>query len=130
MQSGQTAKKEEDECLVSELLQNMATELSAVASSCGQVQWIISSLLERAHHPDMPAELHMLQDIDRLQQTLEDIASLLEATTGQTGYPVIEKEELSASLKLDSLRTRLFPRDNPVMEEPDDADAASDITWL
>ena len=132
MQPKQTKRKidtDTAECLISDLLHNMATELNLLAASCAQVQWVISSLLERAQHPDMPAELHMLQDIDRIQQTLEDIAALLMTTSAQTVYPVLEKEKLSASLKLDSLRAKLFPRDHPDSGQQDSS-AKSDVMWL
>lgn len=117
-------------CLVDELMQKVSHELAMTARACSEIQWLISSLLERAHHPDLPAEMHMLQDIDRMQQTLKDIASLLEATSILTKGLRVASSDLAPSLKLESLRARLFgesPQSDPATPS---ASNDADITWL
>ncbi len=113
-----------------EILLKTADVLSDNARICTEMQWLISSLLERAHHPDLPAELHMLQDIDRLHQNLVDVASLIAAISHPVKGLDLEAAELSDSLKLDSLRARLFGQSRePVSQNSADGENAG-ITWL
>ncbi len=122
----------EGECLVETVLENAARELTCASESCVALQWMLSSLLEHAHHPDLPAELHLLQDIDRVQQILKDISTLLELVSRATGSVSIAKDHLVESLQLDSLRERLLPLTAPQPDESPAEDTAdnSDVTWF
>ena len=96
-------------CEIGLVLGVIASELEISAKRCAEIQWVISELLGRAQHSDIPKELLVLQDIDRIQQTLEDVSRLLEASTHPLKGVVTTQESLSKHVKLDSLRTRLFP---------------------
>ncbi len=124
MRPNAASSSEESTDHIGKLLFKSAEELSSLAHLSKEIQWAISSLLERAHHPDMSAELHVLQDIDRLQQTLRDLSRLIDAVS--VGDPNMTEETLKKELTLDSLKTRLFS-DAP----PSNAKIPpNDITWF
>ena len=106
----EAAKSEADEntCQIDFILGTISSELGQSAKRCAEIQWVISELLERAHHPNLSAELHVLQDIDRIQQTLEDISTLLETMAEPMKGVAFARGPLTDSVKLDSLRVRLF----------------------
>lgn len=102
-------------------------ELNSLAHLCKEIQWAISALLETAHHPDLNVEMHVLQDIDRMQQTLADLARLAEETAPYAPMTAVDKNKLKKTIQLESLRRRLFPEDqNPI----DLGTNANDITWF
>ena len=114
------------------ILEKTAHELQNTSQRCTALQWSMSALLENAHHPDIATELHLLQDIDRIQQELKDISALLLsiAPTTSTITPIVE--HLAGSIKLDSLRARLLPATSgeaPCTDMPSDPNDV-DITWF
>ncbi len=71
------------EMTMGHLLGRSSEELANSVRACTELQWVISRLLEKSEHPDLVTEMHVLQDIDRLQQTLADLACLLETAAGE-----------------------------------------------
>lgn len=120
-----------DDLTLGPILADISGELTQAAQSCSALQWSISALLEKVNHPDLAAEIHMLQDIDRLQQTLADLASMLQVgATASTETPV-SRHDLGSTVKLESLRQRLGIARGPLPGDflaPDSDD--DDITWL
>ena len=123
-------------CTASSVLISTSGELSAAAATCDDLQWAVSAVLERAHHPDLPAELQMLQEIDRLQQTLLDIAQLVRTLAKKTDGILLSRQDLASGLKLDSLTARLFDqppgtetRSGP-SQDTSESQNEEDVTWL
>jgi len=109
------------------ILREMSLETQRLAEQCGRLQWSISAILDTVDHPDLGAETHMLQDIDRIQQTLHDLAAVLHlAGNHVTGAP-LRKEDVDTVIRLESLRQRLGLSKNPADTAACDP---SDITWL
>lgn len=115
---------------VSEIMCKVGQELTDSARVCLELQWLISSMLERAHPADLPDELHLLQDIDRLHQTLSDLASLVSATEASTNDVLVPVHDLSMNLKLDSLHQRLFGFVRNAPHNSSNVEEEVDITWL
>ncbi len=110
------------------ILGDLSTEVAHLGERCAAFQWAISALLDKVDHPDLGAEIHMLQDIDRVQQTLTDIAAILGVShTFATRNP-IQNQELWPAIRLESLRQRLG-LSNGVPRTIADTDAA-DVTWF
>lgn len=113
-----------DSVALDALLRAISLESGQMAEQCNILQWTISALLETVNHPDLGAEIHMLQDIDRIQQTLEDVAALLAAASGLSAPSPVAKHMLAPAVRLESLRQRLGLSDGPSLEtrtsEPDD----------
>ena len=120
----------QETCRIDDVLSAISGELVESAKRCTEIQWVISDLLERAHHPNLSEEMHVLQDIDRIQQTLEDIARVLEAAMQPTEGISYSQEKLINNLKLDSLRARIFQNTNDGETEPSAVNESSDSTWL
>lgn len=110
------------------LLAEMSRESLRLSEQCGTIQWSISAILDLVDHPDLGAEIHMLQDVDRIQQTLADIAEILAVACVQTRGAPVRKGDLNAAIRLESLRQRLGLSD--AIKEAPEAGANSDITWL
>lgn len=115
-------------------LARLVQELHESASSCSALQWSISSLLDKVHHPDLAEEIHMLQDIDRLQQTIMDIAAVLHVASGIHDRIPLSRDEVGYAIRLESFRSRIGLGSG--LEHPDargvfgqDVDD-SDVTWL
>lgn len=113
---------------LSDLMADVSGELAGLAERCSLLQWTISSLLDRLDHPDLGAEIHMLQDVDRIQQTLADLASVLAAARADAGHITCRQDALCRVIRLESLRTRLgLSGEKPdKAHEPDE----TDVTWL
>ncbi|PIE07305.1 MAG: hypothetical protein CSA74_07945 [Rhodobacterales bacterium] len=109
------------------LLAQSSEELARLAGQCGQLQWSISAILDTLDHPDLGAEIHMLQDIDRIQQTLQDLAAILDVAGTCSAGARLARDRVGASIRLESLRQRLGLSDAP---PPDPGPGANDITWL
>ncbi|HGG06034.1 MAG TPA: hypothetical protein ENK28_11295 [Aliiroseovarius sp.] len=118
-------------CSVPELLVRVSEEMSGLAQSCTEIQWVISTLLETAHHPDLASELHMLQDIDRMQQTLTDLATIVETLAIPVQGSQIRVTEVYNSMRLDSVKEKLLGTQLPddALQQVQAKDEA-DITWL
>lgn len=101
-------------------------ELKELANLSIEIQWAISSLLERAHHPDLSAEMRVLQDIDRLQQTLAELSRLIGAMGDAESTMDASTEVLKSSIKLESLRDRIFAEPHPEIS----SSKSDEITWL
>lgn len=112
------------------LLAHLVCELNDTATRCTALQWSIASLLDKVHHPDLAEEIHMLQDIDRLQQTLLDIAAVLQVASEIPDEIALSRDAVAMAIKLESFRGRIG------LGSPLDADAScsfgdeSGITWL
>lgn len=120
----------EPETPVEPVLMALSVEMKAMAQTCTELQWLISTLLERAHHPDLPSEMHMLQDIDRIQQTLIDMAAVVETLSRPTAALSMPTSELASCLKLDSLRARIIVGENQPDNAKEITGQPTDITWL
>ncbi|HHB81563.1 MAG TPA: hypothetical protein ENK83_07470 [Aliiroseovarius sp.] len=112
------------------LMTRLAVELQDGAKQLTALQWSISTLLEKVHHPDLAEEIHMLQDIDRIQQNLADVASVIDTAATQPSPVMVARAPICAAIHLESLRARLHlaaPAGHPgANNDPDDAE----ITWL
>ena len=117
-------------CRIDDILSAISEELVASAKRCTEIQWVISDLLEKAHHPNLSEEMHVLQDIDRIQQTLEDIAHILTAAAEPTEGVSFAREKLVENLKLDSLRSRIFQSLRTTDADQAPVGESSEITWL
>ncbi len=109
------------------LLSALAAEIALLAEHCGTLQGSISALLGTVNHPDLGAEIHMLQDVDRFQQTLVDLAAILSAVRTPSAAAV-SKDQVGAVIRLESLRQRLGLSDD-LPGEPGPS-TGSDVTWL
>ncbi len=120
-------RRREESIGLGRLLADISEETARLAEQCGQLQWSISALLDTLDHPDLGAEIHMLQDVDRIQQTLQDLAAILAmARTGTAGARLI-RNDIGSAIRLESLRQRLgLSNASPSDPGPD----ASDVTWL
>ncbi|MGH1369160.1 MAG: hypothetical protein ACRBCL_11135 [Maritimibacter sp.] len=106
-------------------LDRAADEISAAAKILSELQWTISTLLEKLHHPDLAAEVQMLQDIDRLHQTYVDLAAMIKVSAQHTQHLTIQDDDLKKVMKLDSLKQRVFGS-----EDSQDALEEQEITWF
>ncbi len=113
---------------LAEILIRLVGEVDTSAETCAKLQWSISTILEKVHHPDLGAEIHMLQDIDRLQQTLFDIASILRVAAEASPSHPLDEREVNESIRLESLRRRLGLSETLPGVEP--AEDENDITWF
>lgn len=112
---------------LAETMSSMARELSDAARACAALQWSISTLLEKVHHPDLAQEMHMLQDIDRMNQTLHDLSELSGIISRLTPHLAVPLDDLVAAFRLESLKRRMFP-DLPDLPNRDGD--GEDITWF
>ena len=113
------------------ILENSARELSAASDRCMALQWSLSGLLEHAHHPDLSMEMHLLQDIDRIQQELKDISTLLESVAPTASDLKAKAEAVTASMKLDSLRARIVPSTSEeTQRNGSPSTETSEVTWF
>lgn len=67
-----------------EILARLSDELEKQTLALGVLEWSISALLDKVNHPDLGEEIHVLQDIDRLQQTFGDIAAVIRVVSEQS----------------------------------------------
>jgi hypothetical protein len=112
------------------MLLRLVAELEAAARSCTTLQWSISSLLDKVDHPDLAEEIHMLQDLDRMQQVLVDIAAILDVASGSVQDLDTAEARIGTVIKLESLRCRLFSvRPPTALSGPEPLDDA-EITWF
>ena len=118
------------EMTMGHLLGRSSEELANSVRACTELQWVISRLLEKSEHPDLVTEMHVLQDIDRLQQTLADLACLLETAASEGPEMKIDASAALAAMRLPSLRQRMFDTDLTEAPGRTDPDETSDITWL
>jgi len=111
-----------------EVLLAISRESHQLADQCVAIQLSISAILEIVHRPDLGAEIHMLQDIDRIQQTLSDVAAILQVMGRHAKGPPIGKDEIGSVIRLESLGQRLGLSAPSTGELT--ASEPSDITWL
>jgi hypothetical protein len=112
------------------LLGRSSVELANSVRACTELQWVISRLLEKSDHPDLVTEMHVLQDIDRLQQTLADLACLLETSASALPEQVFDASSALQAMRLPSLRDRMFDLVATPATQGDTTDSSNDITWL
>lgn len=110
------------------VLLRLAVELRDSATHLTALQWSISTLLEKVHHPDLAEEIHMLQDIDRLQQTLADVAAVIDAAAVLPSPVAIPRDPVCSAIRLESLRARLDLAGDD-RDHPRDS-GETDVTWL
>ncbi len=113
---------------LAEILMRLVGEVDTSAETCAKLQWSISTILEKVHHPDLGAEIHMLQDIDRLQQTLFDIASILRVAAEASPSHPLDEKEVNESIQLESLRRRLGLAE--ILPGVETTEEENDITWF
>lgn len=104
----------------------LSQELARAAEDCLRFQSLTSRLLEKAHHPDLVSEFHMLQDLDRLHQVLNDLSVLTARLSSSAEDRFLAGPDFAESLTLLSLRHRLFP----ASPGPGPAADEADITWF
>lgn len=92
------------------LISRIADEIDQASQDCLKLQIASSVILEKAANSDVISEFHMLQDLDRLHQTLQDLAKLVHKLSEHVELPSTEAE-LETILTLQSLRSRLFGSD-------------------
>ncbi|GKY87700.1 hypothetical protein [Sinisalibacter aestuarii] len=113
------------------LLARLAGELDEAAAGCLTVQAAISTLLDRADHPDLGEDIHMLQDVDRLQQTLRALAGVLALAAAAAPDTPVQRSDIARSTRLASLAERLFPaRSAAPARKTGPRPAAPGITWF
>lgn len=115
---------------IGHLLGRSSVELANSVRACTELQWVISRLLEKSDHPDLVTEMHVLQDIDRLQQTLADLACLLETSACALPEQVFDASSALQAMRLPSLRDRMFDLGSAPATQGDTTDSSNDITWL
>ena len=133
MTDNAVAKTETPDTLdLGKTLADLGRELHHAAESCAVLQWSISTLLEKVHHPDLAAEIHMLQDIDRLQQTLADLSSLLAVSAGAANGSRVSSFDIGGAIRLESLRSRLGLANDAAAADGSGPDGGGreGITWL
>lgn len=114
------------------LLVGLVGELEDAATRCTALQWSISTLLEKVHHPDLAEEIHMLQDIDRMQQTLADIAGVLRVASEMPDTVTLPRDSVGAAIRMESFRARMGltqGKELPGTESTARSDD-TDISWL
>ena len=89
----------------SDLLLTVAEELSDLGASASAIQVTLSELLRDATSAGKAGLWHM-QEIDRLQQTLDDLAAVLRVASEEDGLHV-NVERLARAARLGALRERL-----------------------
>ncbi len=100
-----------------DLLLTLAEELDDLGASAMSLQATLGGLLERADATDGGHDVWHLQEIDRLQQTLEDLSAILRRAANEDGTRV-NVEDLAAVARLGALRERIRGRSAPVGDEP------------
>lgn len=111
-----------------EILVELSRESHRLAEQCGSIQRSLSAILDIVHHPDLGAEIQVLQNIDRIQQTLSDVSAILAIAGGYANGAQIHKDEIGAAVRLDRLRLSLgLSEDSP---EDDLQPKGCDITWF
>ena len=115
---------------IGHLLGRSSEELANSVRACTELQWVISRLLEKSDHPDLVTEMHVLQDIDRLQQTLADLACLLETAACENPDQRFDASSALQAMRLPSLRERMFGPDPSAPTQNEGRDTSNDITWL
>lgn len=104
------------------LAERLSGELQSSAETCKHLQLVVSAMLEKLDNPQQVVDYHMLQELDRLHQTLDDLSKLTGALDIQPNDP----RRVADVLKLTSLRHRLFPEFTP-----DDTTVPDNtLTWL
>ncbi len=98
-------------------LQACAAELRALSDACERVEQVLGALLQRTGHPGSAA-LHGLQDLDRIRQTLADLAPLVAGLDAATTLDQID--QLIADRRLGDLgdRLRSRQRSDPTLGPP------------
>ena len=90
-----------------DLLLTLSEELSDLSASAASLQATLGAILEgaTAGGPGEHGLWHM-QEIDRLQQTLEDLSAILRCTAEQDDR-LVDVDRLIAATRLGALRDRL-----------------------
>ena len=90
-----------------DLLLALSEELSDLGASAASVQATLGDILEGAAGGGAGDHgLWHMQEIDRLQQTLEDLSAILRAAAAHDGH-LIDIDRLIAATRLEALRDRL-----------------------
>ncbi len=88
----------------------IANELTELSMCCSEIQETLSRVLDLVHHPEVEREFHILQDIDRIQQTLTDLSGLMIALAPHLSDTICDREQFIDQVKLQSLAKKLFPK--------------------
>ncbi|MHA6267568.1 hypothetical protein [uncultured Aliiroseovarius sp.] len=90
-------------------LQRFKIELDQLNADCHVIQDGLSDLLVVTPPVGLPTEMHLLQVIDRMEQTLCDLAAFIDRLDSSTEEHALQHKDLADALKLASLKARLFP---------------------
>ena len=104
----------------------ISAELQAASRDLARLQMSTSRLLEKSNHPDVAEEMHVLQDLDRLHQTMDDLAKVATVVTSQSVRNEESFELARKEITLESLRRRLFPD----LDQDASPIHTGDISWL
>ncbi|HBZ43324.1 MAG TPA: hypothetical protein DEO85_04540 [Maritimibacter sp.] len=105
----QTGMPENGQLSLFRIHRQLANEMRRAADDCHDLQILTSKLLEKLHHPDLTSEYQMLQNLDRLHQTLRDLSRLSKSVSDQTADHPVSSAGVLAAIHLTSLRDRMFP---------------------
>ncbi|GGD31474.1 hypothetical protein [Sinisalibacter lacisalsi] len=111
-------------------LARLSTELERAAMSCAGLQHAMSSLLAKLDHPDLGEEIHMLQDVDRLQQSLEDVSRILAVAAPAGRGRDLDLAAAGQAIRLESLRARLGWGADPDQAAPQRWTSRDGIDWF
>ena len=125
MDGGFSNMGQEETLPLSNAIGRLSIELERAACDCAELQVLTSSLLEKLNHPDLASEFMMLQDLDRLHQTLENLNAYAHQLSGIKADQTVGRAHLEASIQLMSLRARMFPRADNSSD-----DGLDGTTWL
>ncbi len=113
-----------------ETLMNLSCELTQVVQSCDGLQAAVSGLLEQIGDADNGADVQALQNLDRMQQTLEDIAALL-CIAAETGRGLhLDPSACARAVRLASLRERLGWLPPEAKDREDQGELSGHVDWL
>jgi hypothetical protein len=88
-------------------LLKLAAEVHGAAAQCRLIQEAFSRLLTELNHPDLRTEIQILQGVDLVQQTLEDISALLQSSAA-SGFGRDMPHLIGRDIvRLDSFRQRM-----------------------
>jgi len=92
------------------------------------VQDALGVLLSAVPSSIITDEIQVLQIVDRMEQTLSDLSEFMLELEKREGDFKVETYPLAASIRLKSLRSRLFPVHGD--SQKPDSELHTDITWL
>lgn len=100
-------RPEEPTIDLGQTLLKLAVEVHGTAAHFRLLQEAFSRLLSELDHPDLRTEIQLLQGVDLIQQTLEDISALLHSSAS-SGFGRDMPRQIGRDIvRLDSFRQRI-----------------------